>query len=197
MIFLPIGCLMVILFILALPILFILGYFHIVTIGFEKLGIPGGATIFLLLAILVGSAINIPLTRKKTVYIERPRFFGLFRSKPRLGVEGLAINLGGAVIPILLSFYFLYLILQAGFKIEQILIPLILIIILSKLLSKVLPGRGIFLPALIPPIFSAIFALIFTPGFAAPVAFILGVLGVLIGADILNLRKGVLCTRIP
>lgn len=188
MLFLPIGCLIFLLFILALPILFILGYFHIVTIGFEKLGISPEITIFILLAILIGSAINIPIGKKKIIYVEESRFFGLWRV-PKLEARGLAINFGGAIIPILLSIYFLYLSWQEGFEIKLILIAIILMIIISKILARVIPGRGISLPALIPPIFSAIFALILAPDFAAPCAFVAGTLGVLIGADILNLKK--------
>jgi len=188
MFFLPIGCLIFALFILFLPILFILGFFHVVTIGFEKLGVSPEATIFLLLAILIGSAINIPLTKKKLVYVEERKFFGLWRT-PKIEAQGIAINLGGAVIPILLSFYFLYLGFRAGFELQPVLIATILMIIICKFLARIVPGRGITMPALIPPIFSAIFALILAPGFAAPSAFISGVLGTLIGADLLNLKK--------
>lgn len=188
MFFLPIGCLIFVLFILLLPVLFVLGYFHIVTLGFEKLGISPQITIFLLLAILIGSAVNIPLGRKKLVYFKESRFFGLWKT-PKIKAQGLAINLGGAVIPVLLSFYFLYLIWAQGFALKPILIATVLMIIVSKFLARVVPGVGISMPALLPPIFAAIFALILAPGFAAPCAFVSGTLGVLIGADLLNLRK--------
>jgi len=79
--------------------------------------------------------------------------------------------------------------LEQGFELKPVLIATFLMIILSKFLSRVIPGVGISLPAFIPPIFSAIFALILAPSFAAPTAFVAGVLGTLIGADILNLRK--------
>lgn len=188
MFFLPIALLIFLLFILFLPVLLILVYFQVITLGFEKLGISPEATLFLLFLILIGSAINIPLTKKKLVYLVRPRFFGLFRV-PKVEVQGIAINLGGAIFPILLSFYFLFLLWKAGFNLKLVLIAILLMIILSKFLSRVIPGVGISLPAFIPPIFSAIFALILAPGFAAPTAFVAGVLGTLIGADILNLRK--------
>ena len=97
--------------------------------------------------------------------------------------------MGGAVIPIFLSFYFLYLTALAGFELKPILIATILMIAVSKFLARVVPGVGISIPALVPPIFSAIFAFIFAPDFAAPCAFIAGTMGVLIGGDILNLRK--------
>jgi len=192
MFFFPIGCLIFLAFILFLPILFILGYFHVVTLGFEKLGISPEITIFLLFLILIGSAINIPLTKKKLVYKIESRFFGLFPT-PKTQIQGIAINLGGAVIPILLSFYFLFLVWRAGFSLQPILIATILMIIICKFLARITPpfrGKGgVSLPTFIPPIFSAIFALILTSEFAAPTAFISGVLGTLIGADILNLKR--------
>ena len=171
-----------------LPILFLLAYFHIITIGFEKLGISPEMTFFLLLAILIGSTINIPLGRKKIFFTEETSFFGLFRRrKPE--VQGIAINLGGAVIPILLSFYLLYQIWKKGFDFQPIFVATILMIILTKTLARVVPGVGISLPVLIPPLFSALFALLLSPDFAAPTAFISGTLGTLIGADLLNLKK--------
>jgi len=188
MFFIPIALLIFLAFVLFLPVLLILVYFHVITLGFEKLGISPEVTILLLFLILIGSAINIPLTKKKLIYLVRPRFFGLFRV-PRVEVQGIAINLGGAVIPILLSFYFLFLVWRAGFSLQPILIAIILMIFISKFLARIIPGKGISLPAFIPPIFSAIFALMLTSEFTAPCAFISGVLGTLIGADILNLKR--------
>jgi len=188
MFFLPIALLIFLVFILFLPILLILVYFHIVTLGFEKLGITPEATIFLLFLILISSVVNIPLTKKKLVYLTRPRLFGLFRV-PRVEVQGIAINLGGAIIPILISFYFLFLGWKSGFDLTPVFIAVLLMIIICKFLARAIPGVGISLPAFIPPIFSAIFALILAPSFAAPTAFAAGVLGTLIGADILNLPR--------
>jgi len=188
MFFFPLTVLIFILFILFLPLLFILVYFNILTLGFEKLGISPQATIFILFLILFGSLINIPLAKKKLVYVEKPYFFGLFRI-PKIETQGIFINLGGAIIPILLSFYFLFLGWKSGFEIGPILIATILMIIISKFLAKTIPGRGVALPAFVPPIFSALFALILAPKFAAPSAFISGVFGTLIGADLLNLGK--------
>ena len=188
MFFLPVALVIFLLFILFLPILLILGYFHIITIGFERLGVSPEITVLLLLAILISSAVNIPIGKKKIIYVEKSRFFGLFRA-PKLETQGLAINLGGAVIPVLLSFYFLYLGWRAGFDLWPVFAAIILMIIVSKFLARIIPGRGIALPAFIPPIFAVLFALMLAPSFAAPCAFISGVLGTLIGADLLNLRK--------
>ena len=188
MIFIPIALLIFLLFILFLPVLLTLVYFHIVTLGFEKLGISSSITIFLFFLILIGSCINIPLTKKRLVYSARPRFFGLFRV-PQVEIQGVAINLGGGLLPVLLSFYFLFLLWKEGIDLTPVLVAVFFMIVLAKFLARVVPGKAIVLPFFIPPIFSAIFALILTPGFAAPTAFIAGVLGTLIGADILNLGR--------
>ncbi len=183
MVFFPVGCLIFILFILFLPILFLLVFFHVVTLGFEKLGLSPETTILILLLMLFCSIINIPLTKRKLVYVEKSSFFGLFKT-PKLMASGITINLGGAIIPVLLSFYFL-----SKVPLKPVLIATFLMVVISKLFSRFVPGKGITILAFIPPLFAVIFALILAPGFTAPCAFISGVLGTLIGADILNLRK--------
>lgn len=188
MFFLPIALIIFILFALFLPLLFLLGYFQVITLGFEKLGLSSDLTLFLFLAILIGSLINIPIGKKELIYVRESRFFGLW-SRPKIEAQGLAINLGGAIIPALLSFYFLFQILRAGISLKPILIATLLMIIISKFLAKIVPGRGIVLPAFLPPILAAILAMLFAPSFVAPAAFIIGTVGVLIGADILNLRR--------
>ena len=50
-----------------------------------------------------------------------------------------------------------------------------------------MPGVGVTLPAFIPPIVSVLLAFLFSRDNKIPVAYISGVLGVLIGADLLNL----------
>ena len=183
MFFFPIGCLILLLFALFLPVLFILVFLKIVSFGFEKLGFSPEATFFILFLILIGSVINIPLTKKKVVYVERPHFFGLFK-KPQMEAQGISINLGGAIIPISLSLFFL-----SKIPLQPVLIATILVVIICHHLARIIPGRGIVLPAFVPPIFSALFALILAPEFAAPTAFVCGTMGTLIGADILNIFK--------
>jgi uncharacterized membrane protein len=60
---------------------------------------------------------------------------------------------------------------------------------ISKLLARPVPGVGIAMPALIPPILAALVALILAPAQGPMVAYIAGTLGVLIGADLLNLKN--------
>ena len=62
-------------------------------------------------------------------------------------------------------------------------------VIVSKMFSRVIPGVGVGIPALVPPLFAALFSLIFYPQNPAICAYISGTLGTLIGADILNLHR--------
>jgi len=177
------GCLVLILFILLLPSFFVLTLFHVVSFGFGELGFSPTATFLILVLILLGSVVNIPLTKRKRFSIERPYFFSLFR-KSQMEYRGITVNLGGAIIPVLISIFFL-----AKIPLKPALIATTLMIVISYSLAKIIPGKGIVIPALIPPVFSALFAFILSPGFAAPTAFVSGVLGILIGGDVLKLRK--------
>ena len=164
------------------PLLLAILFFHLIEFGFEKVGIPADLTFILLLLILLGSFINIPLTRRRYFYVKKKYFLGLIERREIRG-EGLFINLGGGIIPLIISFYLIY-------KIPDkflILWPILFMIFICYSLAKVVPERGVVIPAFIPPIFSAIFSLIFCHPFAAPCAFISGVLGTLIGADIMHL----------
>ena len=188
MIFFPIAILAFILLVLSLPFLLVLGYLNILTAGFGQLGISPEITLFVLFLILIGSTVNIPITRQKTVLSRKSYFFGFF-SKPVMEVHCIAINLGGAIIPVLLSFYFLFQTYSNGFSLMRVLVATILMTFVAKYYSRIVPGKGITLPIFIPPLFSVLFSFMLMPNFTAPCAFISGVLGTLIGADLLNLRK--------
>ena len=96
-----------------------------------------------------------------------------------------AINVGGAVIPIMLSFYLLVrydlwglgavATAIVGFVVHQMATPI--------------PGVCISVPTIAPPLLAAVAALILSRRFAAPLAYIGGSLGVLIGADLTNLGE--------
>ena len=188
MFFLPIGSLIFVAFIIFLPLLFILGYFQVITWGFESLGLSPMTTLVIFSCILLGSAINIPIGRPKLFYTQKTRFFGLWKT-PKIEAQGLAINLGGALIPICLSIYFLFTILRGGYNLQPVLIATLIMMIMARLISRVVPGVGIKIPVLFPPIFSAILAMILAPEYPAVCAFVSGTIGVLFGADLLNLPR--------
>jgi len=184
MLFLPVGCIAGLLFVLALPVLFLVILFNLVAFSFDRLGLSPEMAMVILLATLLGSLINIPLTKSKVTYVETREFFGLFRVR-RAQASGLAINLGGAVVPICVS---AYLLTQVP-SLWPVLVATALMSVVTKLVARPVLGRGIALPMFIPPVLAAALALVLAYPFAASCAYIAGTLGTLLGADILNLHR--------
>jgi len=186
MFFLPFSILLLLILILLLPFFFFLVQIEIVRIALSKLGLSPQMALLIFLLSLIGSTINIPLFVKETTgpVPERNIFF-LFHpfGMPEVGTKQIiAINLGGAIIPLLLCIY----LLPKAPTVPTLFAILISIVVCFKI-SKVIPGMGVVIPSLIPPIVAVLLAYIFSPGNKIPVAYISGVLGVLIGADLLHL----------
>lgn len=59
----------------------------------------------------------------------------------------------------------------------------------THMIARPVPGVGIAMPSLLPPFLAAAVALLLDRQHAAPLAYIAGSLGTLIGADILNLHR--------
>ena len=96
----------------------------------------------------------------------------------------IAVNVGGAVIPVLISGY-----LFTKVGLPDLLLAIFLMTIFIHMMARPVLGLGIAVPALLPPIMAALLALIISPGQAPIIAYISGTLGSLIGADLLNLNK--------
>ena len=181
MIFAPI--VLIILAVLAIPVLLIFGFFSLIQAGFENLGFPPELVLLILFLMFVGSFVNIPLGRRKLIEVTQSHFFGLFK-RQRLLAQGLSLNVGGALIPLLIVGFLLF-----HVPLKETFIAIFLMTLVAWKLSRVVPGKGIVVPVLIPPLFAALFAYFLAPQDAALVAFIGGTLGVLIGADLLRLPK--------
>jgi uncharacterized membrane protein len=156
-----------------------------------SVGLPGGAALLLLLASLIGSYLNIPvaqLPEHQFVTGREVLFFGMVHVIPTV-VEWpgtvIAVNVGGAVIPGLLS---LYLLLRNRLEVRGVLAT-VGVATVCHALARPVPGLGIALPVFVPPLSAAVVALLLSRRHAAPLAYIGGSLGALIGADILNLDK--------
>lgn len=177
------GCLLPLLLLLLLPALFFLFYFQVAAFSLTRLGLsPEGAVLFFGLCLL-GGVINIPVSRRQMV-IEQRSFFGLpflFYYPPQTREQVIAINLGGAVLPGLFSLYLL-----GRAPIGATILATIIITAVVKMLARPVPGVGITLPAFIPPLAAAATAILLSKENAAPIAYISGVWGTLIGADLLN-----------
>ncbi len=155
----------------------------------HALGLHPLTVTFILFASLVGSAINIPLARlpgERIVTREVVEIMGVpFLAPADVDWPGtvLAINVGGAVIPMLLSFYLLV-------RYELWTLGVIAVGIVAFFVHQVatpLPGLGIAVPTFAPPLLAAFVGLALSRRFAAPLAYVGGSLGVLVGADLLNL----------
>ena len=102
------------------------------------------------------------------------------------------INMGGAIIPILLS---IYLTIKKKLPIKKVVIGIIIVTIIAFLVTYPDPSKGIVakLPiGLLPAFFASLISVVFLyKDFkkAAPFAYISGTLGVLIGADFLHLYE--------
>ena len=97
----------------------------------------------------------------------------------------LAVNLGGAMIPTALSLYLLI----SNDVWWQAAIAVVFVAALVHAIARPIPGLGIAVPALVPPLLAAAAALIVSAAAAASIACISGTLGTLIGVGLLNLRR--------
>jgi uncharacterized membrane protein len=97
----------------------------------------------------------------------------------------IAVNVGGALIPGLLS---VYLYVRNRIWISAFIATLVVAAV-CHWLARPVPGLGIALPVFVPPLSAAAVALLLSRRYAAPLAYISGSLGTLIGADLLNLDK--------
>jgi len=97
----------------------------------------------------------------------------------------LAVNIGGAVIPAIMS---AYLVVRYQLWVKAILATAAIAIIIHSMATPV-PGVGIAVPVFVPVAATAILAFILSREYAPPLAYIGGSMGTLIGADLLNLDK--------
>lgn len=190
MFFNPLSFFLMILFFLGLFFLFFLVQINIIALAFTQIGIPEHHVFSALFATLFGSYINIPIKRipqETMTSSRRISFYGIQYVVPvrQQRETVLAVNLGGAIIPVLISLYLLF---QTGAWVPAGLAVIFMTFVTFRL-AKPIPGIGIGLPPLLPPFLAAMVAAVIDPQQAPVVAYIAGSVGTLIGADLLNLNK--------
>ena len=179
-------------FIFLLLLAFGLVQFGLFAWAFSRLGIPPEYLFSLLFLCIIGSIINIPLKRIR-IEDDMPdmhvvSFFGMRFRPPRFSRPNemiLAINVGGAVIPTMLS---VYLLMNSPNPIRMLMALGVVVFVVHRI-ARPVQGVGIAIPMFIPPVVAALAAMIFNYEWAAPTAYMAGTLGTLIGADILHLNK--------
>jgi uncharacterized membrane protein len=156
-----------------------------------RLGFGSAGALILLLASLSGSYLNIPVTElpeRQIVSGQVISFFGMDYVIPRVADwpgTVIAVNVGGAVIPGLLS---LYLLIRYRLWVRGLL-AVAVVAAVCHLLATPVRGLGIALPVFVPPLSAAAVALILSRRDAPVLAYVGGSLGCLIGADLLNLGE--------
>lgn len=186
---------------LALP--FILAFFFLIGIlialieigiiqyAYVKMGVHRRHVFAVLILSLLGSYVNIPvaaLPAERMISDQEISYFGMRYVVPvveELPRTVVAVNVGGAVIPTLLS---LYLISKKGMY-GRTLLGIAVVAIIVHWMAHPVEGVGIAVPIFIPPIVAAGVALLLARKSAPSLAYISGSLGTLIGADLLNLDK--------
>ena len=191
MVYLPATFILFLALLLLLPLIGIGIAIDVVEVAVAKLGFSSGVAFLLFVAVIVGSTINIPLYQRRSEVTVVPHFsdFWLrqFWGIPLRRIQRntvVALNVGGGLIPVLLALY-------EFIRSDSIAIVLVtvLVTLVSYFSAQIVPGIGIQMNALVGPL-TAAFSAAFIAGAEAPaVAFAGGVLGVLIGADLLHLRE--------
>jgi uncharacterized membrane protein len=211
------------LFLLFLVVALLFGLFvflpvSIVATAFGKLGLTGLQGVVVFLSIILGSNVNIPLHRGtrlvRGLAAPASRLFRLQRSRlgqmpfapPGFGQaqnadlvlseQVVAVNVGGCLVPCLLSGWFLWQLNAAGMLGGWLVLCVLISSLACYLLARPTPGIGIAVPVLLPPAVAALTAILLTPDMSgltghesvAPrAAYMAGTLGTLIGADVMHL----------
>jgi uncharacterized membrane protein len=178
------------LFVMMIALYLLLRILGVLRHAYEYLGVSSRTAMLLLAASLIGSAINIPiadLPNEPVAHGHVVEFLGMQYVVPSAQVRGtvIAVNVGGAVIPALMS---LYLLIKRELWIKGTLAIGVVAIVLHWEATPV-AGLGIAVPIFLPVIITAIVAVLLSRENAAPLAYIAGSLGTLIGADLTNLDK--------
>jgi uncharacterized membrane protein len=159
--------------------------------AYRRLGLEPRVAMLVLLGSLFGSYVNIPIARLPEARIVARAFVDAF-GMPYLVPQAvdwsgtiLAVNVGGAVIPVLLS---IYLVLHNRIFVSAAIATAVVAVIVHQLATPI-PGVGISVPLVAPPLIAALTAVLLSRRDAAALAYVGGCLGVLIGADLTNLDK--------
>lgn len=157
--------------------------------AYHQLGLRPGTVILLLLASLLGSYFNVPLVDLPGQQILAHRevdFFGMRYAVPVVvNWPGtiIAVNVGGALVPTVVS---LYLLIKNGSWGLSLLAIACVAVVCNEVATPV-HGLGIALPVFVPALTAGIVAMLLSRRHAAPLAYIGGSMGTLVGADLLNL----------
>jgi uncharacterized membrane protein len=186
-----------ILFFVLLAGIFVMVEIGVINYAFGALGLPPALALMALMASLIGSYVNIPIAQIDTGEPHLAEIISSFGVQYRVpiryarGSTTLAVNVGGAIVPILISIYVLS--RQQAAILPSALGALTVALVVHRW-ARPVRGLGIAIPMFIPPIVAALAAWILAGLFGGyehidAIAYVGGVAGTLIGADVANLGK--------
>jgi uncharacterized membrane protein len=191
-IFLPIAFpFLLLLFVILLGLFIFFVEIRVLSYAYRKIGVRPRYVFAVMILSLIGSHVNIPIYSVPVARLAPPHeisSYGRHYMVPGTiepGASVVAINVGGALIPILVS---LYLLVRTGMVVRMVVGTAIVALIVHQL-AEIVPGVGIAVPMIVPPLAAAAVGLLLAFRRAPPVAYVSGSMGALIGADILNLGK--------
>lgn len=181
---------------LFLVVLFPLLFGEVMATSLVKLHLSPQTALALLVGIIAGGLVNIPVRRtRRTVVIEVHPLatFGVHDLWPRLRRVRrdviVAVNVGGCLIPTGLAIYEVLWLYRADPRLLWAVgVASIVNVAICYRLAQPVPRVGIALPGLVPALVAAALALVLAPEQAPAVAYVAGVAGPLIGADLLHLK---------
>jgi uncharacterized membrane protein len=191
------------LMLLALLFLCVLPYFFVnaMQLALAKLHLSAAMATLCIGGIFLGSLVNIPirrLERQQDQVILVRGWHGWISQVPFVRRSTtqtvLAINFGGGVVPLLLALYQLtWLLGQGSYVLGTLTVIVLLNVLACFFAARPIEGVGIGMPPLLSPGVAVVLSwvLLMSPEYNAarpPLAFIAGVLGPLVGADLHHLR---------
>jgi len=180
-------------FALLLSVVVVLLLVGVTEVAFQRIGFTRIEVVLILIGTFLGSSVNIPFHKIKNVnrilQLEEVRFFWITYRIPHFSLEEVsttvAVNLGGAIIPTVVS---LYLIRSHPQQLFQMFLGVAITAVVVHVVARKVPGLGITTPAFIPPLTAALSAYLLAPSAPNVIAYVAGTLGTLIGADLTNLH---------
>jgi len=161
-----------------------------------KLHLEPSEAILLIIAIVVGSLVNIPvkhIVRDQPVWSHPLQVWGLDGALPRWTTRRnhtiIAVNVGGCMVPLGISFFLLADLIRMGAQVMwDVGLATAITTLICYIAARPLPGVGIVMPGFISPAAAAMTALLLVPDAAPAAAFVAGTLGPLIGADFFHIN---------
>lgn len=186
---LPLTIILLILIIIV-PLIVIYLFLRLTEAAFEQIGFDHWHATLAVFGSIIGSLIDIPL-HMGTISSYPGWYVGLASAFTQ-GFQTtfhpfyLAINAGGAIVPLIISAHLLMTRRVSALKAG---VGVLIVAVITYFLAAPVAGQGIVLPFWVSPTLAAICGLVLSRGYngAPSIAYISGSMGTLLGADILNL----------